>query len=117
MSDLICCLSTGKGTWVEVARLINNHQWDNVYLITNDFGREKFSSEKKVNFLIVDVNKGIEIMKNAIVDHLKDKVSGEIAVNFVSGSGKEHMALLSALMKLGVSMRFIFAVDSDVKEI
>jgi hypothetical protein len=117
MTDLVCCLSTGKGTWVEVARLINNHDWNNIYLITNDFGKEKFSSEKEVKFILVDVNKGMESMKKTIVEALKDKLSGEVAVNFISGSGKEHMALLSATMNLGVGMRFVVPVDSEIKEI
>ena len=117
MTDLVCCLSTGKGTWVEVARLINNHSWDNIYLITNDFGKEKFTSNKEVKFILVDVNKGMEVMKNEIQESLKDKLSGEIAVNFTSGSGKEHMALLSALLKTGIGMRFVVPVDSEIKEI
>tara|TARA_Y100000310_G_C20374132_1_gene664932 strand:- start:10 stop:363 length:354 start_codon:yes stop_codon:yes gene_type:complete len=117
MTDLVCCLSTGKGTWIEVAKLINNESWSNIYLVTNDFGKEKFSSEKDVKFLLVDVNKGVEAMKNAIISGLSDKLSGEVAVNFVSGSGKEHMALLSALIKMGVGMRFVIAADSNVKEV
>jgi hypothetical protein len=117
MTDLVCCLSTGKGTWIEVAKLINNNDWRNIFLITNDFGKEKFSSEKEVKFILVDVNKGMESMKNTITEALKEKVSGDVAVNFVSGSGKEHMALLSAMMGLGVGMRFIVAADSNIKEI
>jgi len=117
MADLVACLSTGKGSWIEVAKLINNEKWDNVYLITNDFGKEKFSADKEVKFVLVDVNKGMESMKNTIIDSLKDKVTGDVAVNFVSGSGKEHMALFAALMKLGVGLRLVAAADSDVKEL
>lgn len=117
MTDLVCCLSTGKGTWAEVAKLINNYNWGNIFLITNDFGKEKFTTEKEVRCILVDVNKGMEAMKNAILEGLKEKVSTEVGVNFISGSGKEHMALLSALIQLGVGMRFIVAADSEVKEI
>jgi len=117
MADLIACLSTGKGSWVEVAKLINNEKWDHVYLITNDFGKEKFSADKEVKFVLVDVNKGMEAMKNSIITALKEKVSGDVAVNFVSGSGKEHMALFSALMKMGVGIRIVAAADSEVKEL
>ncbi len=117
MADLVACLSTGKGTWVEVAKLINNEKWDSVYLVTNDFGKEKFSADKEVKFVLVDVNKGMEAMKNTIVEALKEKVSGDVAVNFVSGSGKEHMALFSALMTMGVGIRIVAAADSEVKEL
>jgi len=117
MTDLVACLSTGKGSWVEVAKLINNEKWDNVYLVTNDFGKEKFSADKEVKFVLVDVNKGMEVMKNTVIESLKEKISGDVAVNFVSGSGKEHMAILSALMNMGVGMRLVAAADSDVKEL
>jgi len=117
MTDLVCCLSTGKGTWIEVAKLINNHAWTNIFLITNDFGREKFTSEKPVKFILVDVNRGVEPMKKIISEGLEGKLSGDVAVNVVSGSGKEHMAMLAALMSLGVGIRFIVAEDSNIKEI
>jgi hypothetical protein len=117
MTDLVCCLGTGKGTWIEVAKLINNQDWSKIFLITNDFGKEKFSSQKDVQYILVDINKDIESLRSTILSSLKEKLSGEVGVNFISGSGKEHMALLSALMNLGVGMRFVFAVDSEVKEI
>ena len=37
MTDLIACLSTGKGTWEHVARVINCMEWNNIFLITNEF--------------------------------------------------------------------------------
>ena len=117
MTDLICCLSTGKGTWIEVAKLINNYQWRNIFLITNDFGKEKFTSEKQVKYILVDVNKGTESIKKIIQEALEGKISGDIAINITSGSGLEHMALLSAMMNLGVGIRFIMATDSEIKEI
>ena len=41
----------------------------------------------------------------------------EVAVNLVSGEGKEHMALLSALMKLGLGIRLIALTKNGVEEI
>ncbi|MDP3728449.1 MAG: hypothetical protein Q8R18_03255 [bacterium] len=117
MTDLVACLSTGKGSWIEVAKLINNHEWKNIFLITNDFGKEKFSSQKEVKCIIIDVNKGTESMKKIIQEALKEKISGDIAINMTSGSGIEHMAMLSALMNLGVGIRFVMAADSEVKEV
>ncbi|MFH1972691.1 MAG: hypothetical protein ABIJ18_04400, partial [archaeon] len=116
-ADLVACLSTGKGSWVEVAKLINNEAWGHIFLVTNDFGKEKFSAEKEVKFVLVDVNKGMDVMKKTIIEALDGKVKGDVAVNFVSGSGKEHMAVLAALMNLGVGMRLVAAADSDVKEL
>lgn len=117
MTDLVACLSTGKGSWIEVAKLINNYEWKNIFLITNDFGKEKFTSQKEVKFVIVDINKGTESMKKIIQEALKEKVSGDVALNLSSGSGLEHMAMLSAMMNIGVGIRFVMAADSEVKEV
>ena len=41
MTDLIACISSGKGTWGHVARIIDGQEWNNIFLITNDFGKDK----------------------------------------------------------------------------
>jgi len=49
---------------------------------------------------------------------LKGKIRGiEAAVNLISGTGKEHMAIMSALLKLGLAIRFVTLTDSGVREI
>jgi len=40
-----------------------------------------------------------------------------VGVNFISGAGKEHMALVSALMKLGVGFRLMASTMDGVKEL
>jgi len=117
MTDLVCCVSTGKGTWSEVLKLINNYSWREVFLITNDFGKEKFNAPRPVKFIVIDPNKDLETMKKIIQEALEKKVSGDIAINMSSGSGIEHMALLSAMMNLGVGLRFVIPTETDIKEI
>ena len=41
----------------------------------------------------------------------------EAAVNLISGNGKEHMAVISALMKLGLGIRLIALTPNGIKEI
>ena len=110
MTELIAFLSTGKGTWGHVNRLlsgINGEKWDNVILLTNDFGIQNFKAEEGVE-LIELTSKNLDELVDEIQTKLKDKIKGmEIAVNFVSGDGREHMALVSALIKMGVGFRLI----------
>ena len=49
MSDLICSLSRGKGSWGHVTRLINDHNWDSISLITNNWCKQNFAPAKEVN--------------------------------------------------------------------
>jgi len=117
MADLIACLSTGKGTWGHVSRLIQDNEWGKIYLITNDFGKENFTAEKGAEFIVIDSVKPIKDLVDELKTTLKDKVNGEIALNLISGTGKEHMAILSALLKLGVGIRLMGLTKDGVEEI
>lgn len=118
MTELIACLSTGKGTWGHVARLMQDQEWEKIYLITNDYGKENFNANDKTELINVNMNSGLKELRDEIIDKLGKKIKGtEVAVNFVSGTGKEHMALMSALLKLGIGIRFIALTKEGVEEI
>ena len=118
MAVLIACLSSGKGTWGHVNRVIEGFEWDKIILLTNDFGKENFSNTKNAELEVFDFRKGLEEVRDDIYERLKVKnLEGEVAVNFVSGEGKEHMALMSALLKLGIAIRFIALTKDGIKEI
>jgi len=117
MTDLIAFLSTGKGTWGHVNGLINGEEWGKVYLLTNDFGKEKFSANEKTELIVVNSNASVEELREEIIKNVKGKLSGEVAVNFISGTGKEHMALMGAIMKLGIGFRFMISTQEGIKEI
>jgi len=118
MTDLIACLSTGKGTWANVRDIISGCEWENIFLITNDFGKEKFKSDKKIELIVVDSNKPLLELVDDIKKQLKDKISGtEAALNLASGTGKEHMAILSAVLKLGLGVRIVALTKEGIQEI
>ena len=118
MPQLIACLSTGKGTWGHVNHLIEKTEFDKIFLITNEFGKENFTKTDKTELIITDPNQGLNELRDDIYKQLKEKhLETEIALNLVSGSGKEHMALLSALLKLGVAIRLLAITKEGVKEI
>ena len=118
MPTLIACLSSGKGTWTEVIKVIQAHPWDKIFLITDNFGKEKFML-KKDNLFFVTINPvpdtDVHHLKEQIVQELKGKIKDfEVALNFISGSGKEHMALLEAVLELGLNFRLISVQDGQV---
>jgi len=104
--ELIALLSSGKGTWGQVAGLINRGDWENIILIGSEFA-EKFTTEKKHEFIRVK-NSQISDLKKELQDKLQGKINGtEVALSIASGDGKEHMALISALLSLPVGIRFV----------
>lgn len=118
MTDLIACLTSGEKSWAHVARLIKEQDWKKVFLITNEFSKNNFKSEREVEFIVVDSNKPVFELIEDIKKGLKGKISDlEVALNLVSGNGKEHMAILSALLKLGVGIRLMAVTKDGVKEL
>ncbi len=118
MTELVACLTTGKGSWTEVTRLISEENWEKVYLITNDFGKEKFDTPENVELIVIDPTKSVNKIRDEIILGLKEKITGtEVAVNLISGSGNEHMALFGALIKLGVGLRLVSVSENGVEEV
>ncbi len=118
MTELVACLSTGKGTWGHVSRLIQEVKWDKVYLLTNEYGKENFTKDDKTEFIVINADQGLRELRDEIQTKLKGLIKGsEVAVNFISGIGKEHMALMAALLKLGVGMRFVALTKEGVQEL
>jgi len=117
MTELIACLGTGKGTWSHVSKIINAESWDSVFLITNEFGRDKFGC-KNADYIIIDPNMLIKDLATFIRNDLSGRIKGiEVALNISSGDGKTHMAILSALLKLGLSVRMIDLINGKVEEV
>lgn len=118
MTDLIVCLSSGENSWAHVGRLIKEQDWDKIFVITNDFGRNNFKVDKDIEFISVDFQKPVFELIEDIKKRLLGKVADfEIALNLVSGGGKEHMAILSALLKLGIGIRLMAVTKDGVKEL
>jgi len=118
MTSLIACLGTGKGTLQHVSRLIKEHEWDKIFLVTNKSGKENFSNEKNAEFILIDPNRFLSELTEDIKKQLENKIADtEVALNFISGTGKEHMAVLSAVLKLGLGIRLVALTKYGIKEV
>lgn len=112
--ELVALLSSGKGTWTQVSGLMTHGEWDNVILLGDDFAKE-FKHERKFEFIRIDLNKKIKDLRDEINQKLKGKIRGtEAALSIASGDGKEHMAIISALINLPVGIRFAVLTKDGV---
>jgi len=103
--ELVALLSTGEGTWAQVAGLIKQGEWDKIILIGSGFAK-KFQTDKPCEFVEITTSR-ISDLKEELKNKLQGKISGtEVALSIASGDGKEHMALISALLSIPVGVRF-----------
>ena len=118
MTELITCLSGKKENWNYVIKLIEDNNWDKIIIVADDFGEKNFKVNKKIELIIVDSNKPLVELAKDIREKLTGKINGiEVVVNFVSGNGKEHMALMGALLKLGIGVRFVALTPAGIEQI
>ena len=103
--DLVAFLGTGKGTWGQVAGVINHGEWEQIILLGDSFAKQ-FTVKKDFEFVEITTSQIVDL-KEEIMKKLNGKIKGtEVALSIASGDGKEHMALISALLSLPVGIRF-----------
>ena len=110
---LLAVLGIGKGTWGHIARLISEEEWEKILIIGNDWGKENFAPGKEVDWILLNNRAGFNILKDTIKEKLPE--TDEICVSLISGSGKEHMALLAALGEAGKKFKFVILTGEGVK--
>ncbi len=117
MPTLIACLSSGKGSWSEVSKIIAQGGWSKIFLITNAFGKEKFQPYANTELIVVDSdNKSVLELVEDIKKNLNGKISDfEVALNLISGAGKEHMAVLEAVLELGLNFRLVSLKNGNLE--
>ncbi|MBN1385895.1 hypothetical protein JW968_02840 [Candidatus Woesearchaeota archaeon] len=116
MTDIICTFDRDdeKSRLNHVMRLIELGSWDNVYLVSYSGRSAKIGDAKALTFDMKHLPDLTEDIKN----DLKGRISGfEVAVNIISGDGKLHIALMAALLRLGLGMRFMALTVDGIREI
>lgn len=118
MATLVACLSTGKGTWAQVQALINSGNFDKTILVCNQWTKDNYQNEN-AEMILINSDKPLEENLKLLELSLKEKVTDiEVGLNLVSGSGIEHMLVLSALLRIGTGIRLVIADEKgEVKEI
>ncbi len=115
MSDLIAYVSSGAGTWAHLRKVMDGENWEQIFLIISPLATEKFTHKKSFAEIKISEDLTITELKEFIKSQLSGKVHGmEVGVNIVSGTGKEHTALLLAIMELGFGMRFVYATKDGI---
>lgn len=113
--ELVAYLGKDKESWGQVTGLINKGDWDKIILIKSKEA-EAFPNVKEAETITVDSSQPLVSLKQELMEKLKGKFSGlEVSLSIASGDGKEHMALLSALLSLPVGIRLAVFTKEGVE--
>ena len=112
--DLVVFIGNDKESWGQVTGLINHGDWEKIMIIKSS--EEDFPVPEKAFLVKLDSSKSVVDMKDYIAAKLKDKFSAfEACLSVASGSGKEHMALISALLSIPVGIRLVAFTKNGVE--
>ncbi|MCK9293038.1 MAG: hypothetical protein WCY27_03095 [archaeon] len=111
MANFLGVLSIGKGTWGQVAHIIDNSEYENVFLVSNEWAQDKFTCTKKVNWIIIDPRKGFSEILEDISKQWSEKLE-DLELNLHSGSGKEHSAILAILKQKKINYKIV-TINAD----
>lgn len=105
--ELVALLSSGKGSWGQVAGLMKKGEWEKIIVLGAPFAKEFNVQGIPFDFIEYDPEKSLIPLKKEFEKKLKGRLDGlEVALSIASGNGKEHMALQSALLSVPVGVRF-----------
>ena len=112
--ELVALLSGSVEEWAQVSGLMTHGDWEKI-VIVGDAKAKEFAHAKKFDFIKVDLTEKIIDLKETLMKKLKDKFDNmEVATSIASGNGKEHMALVSALINLPMGIRFVALTKAGV---
>jgi len=103
--NLISFIGKDKENLGQVIALINKGEWDSAFLLKYKETPNIQTAKKYKTIEITDSD--LISLKSSIQEKLKPLLSNdfEVAISLASGTGKEHMALISALLSIPVGIK------------
>ncbi len=113
--ELVAFLGNDKENWGQVTGLINHGEWEKIFLVKSK-SSEEYEPSKPAEIVNVDTSKPLTELRDDIIRKLKDKFQGfDANLSIASGTGKEHMALISALLSIPVGIRLVVFTKNGIE--
>ena len=114
--ELVCFQGQDKENWAQLNALVKRGDWSNVLIIKNK-NSEDFPLNDKCKVIEIDANNSLLDIKKELIEKLSGALSKdfEVALSIASGTGKEHMALISALLSIPVGIRLVAFTRSGIE--
>lgn len=106
--EFVAFAGQDRENWGQITALMNRIECEKIVIVQNK-DISDFPINEKCEIVKVDSSKPLVELKENIKEKLKTLLSGdfEVAVSLASGTGKEHMAFISALLNIPVGVRIV----------
>ncbi|MBX4212560.1 hypothetical protein KW787_03865, partial [Candidatus Pacearchaeota archaeon] len=102
--------------WGQITALIKKMDAEKIIIIKNKNAGD-FTVSVNTSVVEIDSDGPMMELKEFLLEALKKKLQGdfEVALSLASGNGKEHMAVISALLSVPVGIRLVVYTKEGVE--
>ena len=114
--NLVAFVGKDKEGLGQISALINHFECERIFIV-KDKNTPELIKNRKCKFVSFDMQKDIISLKNEIKEKLQKELSAdfEVALSLPSGSGKEHMALISALLAIPIGIKLVVYTKKGIE--
>ncbi len=114
--EFVACVGTDEHNWGQITALLNRLEYETAVLVV-DAMASGYPTNDKCTIVKVDMGQPLLLLQKEIQDKLKKTIGGEfeVALSLASGTGKEHMAVLSALLNLPVGVKLVVYTKEGIQ--
>ncbi len=114
--EFVAYVGQDRESWGQITALLNRLEYETAVLVV-DAKISDFPSNERCTIIPVNADKPLLELQEQCLRQLKPALSRdfEVALSLASGNGKEHMALLSALLSIPVGIQFVVFTKEGVQ--
>ena len=113
--EFIAFIGEDRENWGQIHALLK--RIDSHKILVKDFSIKDFPEMEGCEIINVDSSLPLLELRDDMINKLKSAISGEfeVSISLASGNGKEHMALLSALLGTPVGVKIIVYTKNGIE--
>src|SRR3989344_5775949 len=113
--EFVAFVGEDKENWGQITALLNRLEYEKAIIVKSS--KEDFPLNDKCKVIQVSSGKSLVELKEDILSKIKPILSGdfEVSLSLASGNGKEHMAIVSALLNAPVGIRLVVFTKKGIE--
>lgn len=113
--ELVALVGADRESWGQITGLINRGSWEKIVLIRAP-GSNEYVPPCETTEITLDSTRPLLELKQDLLTALKSRLTEfEACVSIASGTGKEHMALISALLSIPMGIRLVAFTKNGIE--
>ncbi len=107
--EFVAFLGVDKENWGQLTAVMNHLEDCEKVIVVKNKSADDFSLPQGAELIEINSDQPLVSLKNDLLAKLKPLLSGdfEVALSIASGTGKEHMALIGALLSIPVGIKLV----------